>query len=277
MAACQPLCNPQNHPAHIDFETNGQLQLLTSNDLSGAFQDDETDHSAVANRDLAPSVPIWDSELGIWKNNNIPWSSTAKEIPRPLWIFGYGSICWKPSFPFAERADALITGFIRRFWQQSTDHRGTPESPGLVMTLISKSDAESMDYRTFPTDDNVQGVAYRIPEDEIEGVVKDLDFREKGGYSRMITEITLKRKDGRSETVDGLVYVAKTDNPHFKYQAMEQCARIIAKSVGPSGKNTDYLYRLDRYLIDHDIEDQYIRTLAQMVRIVVGHLLTSKL
>lgn len=225
----------------------------------------------------SPTEPIWDSKLGIWKNSNVPWSSTSKQIPRPLWIFGYGSICWKPSFPFIERADGFINGFIRRFWQQSTDHRGTPQSPGLVMTLISKSDAESRDYRTFPTDDNVQGVAYRIPDDQIEEVVKDLDFREKGGYSRMITEITLKRKDGRFETVNGLVYVAKTDNPHFKYQPMEQCARIIAKSVGPSGKNTDYLYQLDRYFTEHDIADEYIRTLAQLVRNVESPLATSKL
>ena len=213
--------------------------------------------------------PVWDAELGIWKNSNVPWSSAAQQIPRPLWLFGYGSICWKPSFPFIEKCDGFINGYIRRFWQQSTDHRGTPQSPGLVMTLISKSDTGSMKYQSFITDDNVQGVAYRIPDDRIEEVVKDLDFREKGGYSRMVTDITLKRGNGMEnglETVSGLVYVARTDNPHFKYQPMEQCAEIISKSIGPSGKNTDYLYQLDQYFVSHGIDDQYIRTLTRMVR-----------
>jgi cation transport regulator ChaC len=40
-----------------------------------------------------------------------------------LWIFGYGSLVWRPAFPFAERRGAWI-GFARRFWQSSTDHRG---------------------------------------------------------------------------------------------------------------------------------------------------------
>ena len=218
--------------------------------------------------------PVWDAKLGIWNNSNVPWSSTAQKIPRPLWLFGYGSICWKPSFPFAEKCDGFIRGYIRRFWQSSTDHRGTPQSPGVVMTLIDKADVErletanSMKTNRFQTDDKVQGVAYRIPDDEVESVVKDLDFREKGGYSRMVSQIHLDRGDGSVEVVDGLVYVARTDNPHFRFYSMQQSAQIIATSVGPSGTNRDYLYQLNRYFVDNGIDDEYVRMLTRCVKAI---------
>ena len=216
--------------------------------------------------------PVWDKNLGIWKNNNLPWSSTSRDIPRPLWLFGYGSVCWNPSFPFIQKSHAFINNYYRRFWQQSTDHRGTPNKPGLVITLISNKDINKLQTKfgdkhiEFDSDKKVYGRAYRIADNKIEQVIKHLDFREKGGYSRMITEINLIKENGDIDTVNGLVYMARIDNPHFRYLSINECVPIIANSIGPSGKNIDYLYKLNKYFIDNNINDQYIQTLTDKVK-----------
>ena len=69
-----------------------------------------------------------------------------------VWLFGYGSLIYKVDFPFLEQRPASIRGWERRFWQGSHDHRGTPESPGRVVTLIEKPDAvcKGMAFRVSP-------------------------------------------------------------------------------------------------------------------------------
>ena len=79
-----------------------------------------------------------------------------------LFVFGYGSLIWKASFPYIQRQPGYIKSFARRFAQSSTDHRGTVDYPGRVTTIIHSDEWEqfakshpSGSQDTFPEDDQV--------------------------------------------------------------------------------------------------------------------------
>lgn len=164
-----------------------------------------------------------------------------------LWLFGYGSLIWKAEFPYHERRPAHIEGWARRFWQGSHDHRGTPDAPGRVVTLIEQPGAIC------------QGMAYRISAETL----RPLDIREKNGYLREL--VTLHFHDGSHG--EGLVYLATEDNAAFLGDAsLDDMARQIASSHGPSGPNRDYLLNLAESLEALGAEDRHVFELAERVR-----------
>jgi glutathione-specific gamma-glutamylcyclotransferase len=171
-------------------------------------------------------------------------------VNEDLWLFGYGSIMWKTGFSFDEARLGFIRGRARRFWQGSTDHRGTESAPGRVVTLI---DAPG---------EICWGVAYRIPVGVVAPTIEALDYREKGGYTR--EDITIEFKTGGTTT--GVTYHANTANPNFLGQApIEHIARQIACSHGPSGSNKEYILQLHHTLKQHEIVDEHVRELADLV------------
>ncbi|CAM9390715.1 unnamed protein product, partial [Hapterophycus canaliculatus] len=128
------------------------------------------------------------------------------------------------------------------------DHRGTPACPGLVATLISDSDLETMGKRSADEPSSrTQGVAYLIPDDKADEVLAGLDFREKGGYTRATVDVLPARGDGGSPKT-ALLYTATPDNPNFSLSSVEDAADTIASAVGPSGPNSEYLFALSEYL-----------------------------
>lgn len=156
-----------------------------------------------------------------------------------FWLFGYGSLIYKADFPFLERCAASIHGWQRRFWQGSHDHRGTPKAPGRVVTLVPAPGCRC------------DGVAYRVTPT----VFQQLDEREKNGYLRV--RLTLSLEDG--STVPGLVYHAGEDNAAFLGPApVDEIARHIASSHGPSGSNRDYLLQLAAALRRLGSEDDHV-------------------
>ncbi len=163
-----------------------------------------------------------------------------------VWVFGYGSLIWRPDFPFAQRKRARILGWSRRFWQGSHDHRGVPEAPGRVVTLIAQSGAFC------------QGVAYCIDH----RVFDHLDHREKNGYARNDVELTFA--DGATR---GVVYIAHHDNHAFLGPApADAIAAQIVASRGPSGSNVEYLFELATALRELDADDEHVFELEALVK-----------
>lgn len=168
------------------------------------------------------------------------------------WIFGYGSLMWRPDFDHHDKQPATIHGFSRRFWQASPDHRGVPEFPGRVVTLIP-------DHQGF-----TQGFVYRVAPNDFSNITEQLDVREQGGYVRLQVEARLTS----GETLSALTYYADESNPHYLGAAqMDAMVKQILRASGPSGSNRDYLLRLAEVLRAHDMHDQHVFDLERALRV----------
>ena len=170
---------------------------------------------------------------------------------KDVWIFGYGSLLWKVDFPYIDKKRAYVLGWSRRFYQGSTDHRGIPESPGRVVTLI-----HSQNHRCW-------GLAYRLPEETLECTLSALDYRERGGYERLEVELFLDS----GKKVPGITYFANTTNTNFLGGAdPTEIASQILSSRGPSGDNLEYLLCLEKALKTLGIRDPHILDIADAAR-----------
>jgi glutathione-specific gamma-glutamylcyclotransferase len=179
------------------------------------------------------------------------------------WIFGYGSLIWKFALPspqtnvrppphFDRRIPGFITSYIRRFWQSSIDHRGTPEAPGRVVTLIPRDQWSGLDDEHDSPEDEVTwgtvlweladiGVVYRIEKSHAAEVKAYLDHREINGYSIHYVPVYLSSTAGKPVVERAVVYIGTHDNPAFvgPMGSIDDLARHIFKSQGPSGENKE--------------------------------------
>ncbi len=165
------------------------------------------------------------------------------------WIFGYGSLVWRPAFDHVEQAPGFLRGFARRLWQGSPDHRGVPNAPGRVVTLVPEADAVCW------------GMGYRVEPGAWEEVLRALDERESGGFERLCLELDFGTA-GRPP-VRALVYVAPSGNPNFLGPAaLDEMASQILRARGKSGSNAEYVLRLASALRELDAEDEHVFAVA---------------
>jgi cation transport regulator ChaC len=178
-----------------------------------------------------------------------------------LWIFGYGSLVWRPAFPHLRACPASISGFSRRFWQGSTDHRGLPGSPGRVATLVAAAESSSRCW----------GTAYEVPRSDPDGVLAGLDDRERGGYDRLSLRLSIEapRPEAGSAThsrqvspaieTEGVVYIAGPENGNYLGPApVDAIASQVAACSGPSGPNREYVFELARSLRQMGAVDEHV-------------------
>ncbi len=170
-----------------------------------------------------------------------------------VWIFGYGSLIWRPGFAFEERCAAVAPGFERRLDQGSPDHRGTPERLGRVATLVRSAGGR------------VGGVAYRIAAEQAAPVLEALDIREQGGYERLDLTVTLTA--GASREVRAVTWVASPDNPfHLGPASLGVMTAQIRAAVGPSGRNVDYAVALHEALRGLGFDDPHVAGVVAALR-----------
>lgn len=158
---------------------------------------------------------------------------------KALWVFAYGSLCWKPGFEFHKAVTGHVKGYQRRFWQGNTTHRGTEDRPGRVATLVEDNKGI------------VHGVAFAISG---EAAIPYLSKREcqLGGYITHFTSFF----PVNGEPFKVLAYVATPKNPLWMGDADERSiAQQIIDCSGPSGHNVEYIVRLANFMRDHFSED----------------------
>ncbi|KAL7421583.1 hypothetical protein Q5752_003352 [Cryptotrichosporon argae] len=159
----------------------------------------------------------------------------------PYWVFGYGSLIWKPPPHAVEQRSGYVKGVVRRFAQSSIDHRGTPDAPGRVVTVIEAVDWHRLAGSTPHDDDDdlVWGIAYRIDPEQEDEVRRYLEIREQNGYTCHDAPVYRTGRDGEVVAIEqASIWIGKLDNPAFVgFEPLSTVARIIHERVGPSGPN----------------------------------------
>lgn len=169
-----------------------------------------------------------------------------------FWVFGYGSLMWKPGFEFLESAPALIHGFHRRLCVYSFVHRGTPERPGLVLGLDRGG--------------SCHGMAFRVAAENREATLAYLRAREQVTSVYLEAMRPIRLLDG-GKRVDAIVYVA--DRNHRQYAGKLDAGRLlkfIRQGRGQSGDCTDYVLSTLAHLREMDIHDAGLEALAPRLR-----------
>jgi cation transport protein ChaC len=163
-----------------------------------------------------------------------------------VWIFGYGSLIWRPDFDFAERRPAKVHGWHRALKMWSRINRGTPERPGLVFGMLSGG--------------SCRGMVFRVPQARARQVLINLWQREMvmGVYDARW--LNCNTAEG---PVQALAFTLSRQSPsHTGTLPDEEIARIFAQAVGRYGSTRDYAQATYDELCRLGIDD---RALARML------------
>jgi glutathione-specific gamma-glutamylcyclotransferase len=167
-----------------------------------------------------------------------------------LWVFGYGSLMWRPGFDYLDRIPARLRGLHRGLCVFSYVHRGTPERPGLVFGL----DRGGM----------CRGIAYRVAASARAKTIAYLRGREQvtSVYREAIRRIELE--DGSRRQFGALCYLV--DRGHVQYAgrlSLAERVHYVRQGHGRSGRNRDYVLDAVRALEALGYHETELHLLAQ--------------
>lgn len=170
-----------------------------------------------------------------------------------LWVFGYGSLMWRPGFEFIAEFPARLIGEHRALCVYSFHHRGTPEKPGLVLGLDRGGAC--------------QGTAFRVAADKRAATLAYLREREQvtGVYREVLRSVWIEG-DAR-ERVQALTYVVDRGHPQYSGRlTLEEQFHLIAHSRGISGANRDYVISTVKALEARGCRDPQLHHLMGMLQ-----------
>ena len=172
---------------------------------------------------------------------------------RDLWLFGYGSLIWRPEFGFVERHPARVHGWHRALKMWSRVNRGTVQNPGLVFGLLSGG--------------SCRGMVFRVPAAEGLETLGRLWLREMptGVYDpRWLECLTPHSK------VRALAFTLSRHSPNFTGELSDERYRqIFASAAGRYGTSLEYAQQTLLELKRHSIHDA---ALARLVRLAESHM-----
>jgi cation transport protein ChaC len=166
-----------------------------------------------------------------------------------FWVFGYGSLMWRPGFDFSEKAPAALIGAHRSLCIYSFHHRGTEEHPGLVLGLDEGGAC--------------RGVAFRVAAGKGDATIAYLREREQvtDVYVGAIRPVSLL--DGSGRELEALCYVVDRAHPQYAGRlSIEAQAHLVRSAIGRSGSNIDYVLNTVRHLDEAGIHDVELMALA---------------
>jgi glutathione-specific gamma-glutamylcyclotransferase len=179
--------------------------------------------------------------------------SEAELSKGDLWVFGYGSLMWRPGFEFVEQVPARLIGEHRALCVYSFVHRGTPEKPGLVLGLDRGGAC--------------RGIAFRVPEKHRVTTIAYLRAREQvtSVYREVMRSVWLENEP--RQRVSALAYVV--DRGHVQYAgrlSLPDQLRHVQQGHGQSGANREYVVATVKAIEAEGIRDSQLHQLASMLR-----------
>jgi len=167
-----------------------------------------------------------------------------------LWIFGYGSLMWKPGFAYEEVRPALLQGWHRELCIYSHHWRGTREHPGLVLGLDAGG--------------SCHGLAYRVAGERVAEVRAYLHEREMKGsvYHERMLPVTFANR----QSAEALTYVSDGTHPQYAGNlTREERLEIVRTRKGEGGPNRDYVINTVLHLRHLGVHDAELEWLAEQL------------
>ena len=169
-----------------------------------------------------------------------------------LWVFGYGSLMWRPGFEFIDMAPARLYGAHRALCVYSWFHRGTEEKPGLVLGLDHGG--------------SCRGVAFRVHGKDRGDVVEYLRAREQVTMVYREVYRPVRLLDESHAPVRALCYVV--DRDHAQYSGVldpQTQARLVGQGRGNSGDNVDYFRNTLVHLRELGVDDRNLEKVHDLL------------